>query len=44
MENEQDAPTRYANILLLAPALKALTQLLIENITLTKWVAIQISE
>lgn len=32
-----DAPTRYGNILLLAPALKALTQLLIENMTLTKF-------
>jgi len=32
-----EAPTRYGNILLLAPALKALTQLLIENMTLTKF-------
>jgi cytochrome c-type biogenesis protein CcmH/NrfF len=32
----EDVPTRYGNILLLAPALKALTQLLIENMTLTK--------
>ncbi|VDL76125.1 unnamed protein product [Nippostrongylus brasiliensis] len=34
--NRDEAPTRYGNILLLAPALKALTQLLIENMTLTK--------
>jgi hypothetical protein len=34
----EDTPTRYGNILLLAPALKALTQLLIENMTLTKLV------
>ncbi|CAJ0962908.1 unnamed protein product, partial [Mesorhabditis belari] len=33
----EEAPTRYGNILLLAPALKALTQLLIENMTLTKF-------
>jgi hypothetical protein len=32
----EEAPTRFGNILLLAPALKALTQLLIENMTLTK--------
>uniref|UniRef100_A0A1I8BX22 NR LBD domain-containing protein n=1 Tax=Meloidogyne hapla TaxID=6305 RepID=A0A1I8BX22_MELHA len=32
-----EAPARYGNILLLAPALKALTQLLIENMTLTKF-------
>lgn len=32
-QNPDDAPTRYGNILLLAPALKALTQLLIENMT-----------
>ncbi|KAF7633954.1 hypothetical protein Mgra_00006693 [Meloidogyne graminicola] len=32
-----EAPTRYGNILLLAPALKALTQLLIENMTLTRF-------
>ncbi|CAJ0595800.1 unnamed protein product [Cylicocyclus nassatus] len=38
LENNRDeAPTRYGNILLLAPALKALTQLLIENMTLTKF-------
>ncbi|GMT01034.1 hypothetical protein PENTCL1PPCAC_23208, partial [Pristionchus entomophagus] len=38
MDNSPDeAPTRYGNILLLAPALKALTQLLIENMTLTKF-------
>lgn len=36
-QNPEDAPTRYGNILLLAPALKALTQLLIENMTLTKF-------
>jgi hypothetical protein len=36
-QNPDDAPTRYGNILLLAPALKALTQLLIENMTLTKF-------
>lgn len=36
-QNAEDAPTRYGNILLLAPALKALTQLLIENMTLTKF-------
>ncbi|WKX88071.1 hypothetical protein Q1695_008022 [Nippostrongylus brasiliensis] len=35
--NRDEAPTRYGNILLLAPALKALTQLLIENMTLTKF-------
>ncbi|XGW21992.1 hypothetical protein V3C99_004726 [Haemonchus contortus] len=35
--NREEAPTRYGNILLLAPALKALTQLLIENMTLTKF-------
>lgn len=35
--NPEDAPTRYGNILLLAPALKALTQLLIENMMLTKF-------
>lgn len=33
----EEAPTRYGNILLLAPALKALAQLLIENMTLTKF-------
>ncbi|KAI3420277.1 Nuclear hormone receptor member nhr-49 [Globodera pallida] len=33
----EETPTRYGNILLLAPALKALTQLLIENMTLTKF-------
>ncbi|GMR54110.1 hypothetical protein PMAYCL1PPCAC_24305, partial [Pristionchus mayeri] len=38
MDNSpEEAPTRYGNILLLAPALKALTQLLIENMTLTKF-------
>jgi hypothetical protein len=37
VQNPEDAPTRYGNILLLAPALKALTQLLIENMTLTKF-------
>jgi len=36
-QNPDDAPTRYGNILLLAPALKALTQLLIENISLTRF-------
>ncbi|VDN17764.1 unnamed protein product, partial [Gongylonema pulchrum] len=36
-EMPEDAPTRYGNILLLAPALKALAQLLIENMTLTKF-------
>uniref|UniRef100_A0A0N4ZH41 Transcription factor HNF-4 homolog n=1 Tax=Parastrongyloides trichosuri TaxID=131310 RepID=A0A0N4ZH41_PARTI len=36
-QNPAEAPTRYGNILLLAPALKALTQLLIENMTLTKF-------
>ncbi|CEF66957.1 Transcription factor HNF-4 homolog [Strongyloides ratti] len=36
-QNPTEAPTRYGNILLLAPALKALTQLLIENMTLTKF-------
>lgn len=36
-QSPEDAPTRYGNILLLAPALKALTQLLIENMTLTKF-------
>uniref|UniRef100_A0A0K0DW41 Nuclear receptor domain-containing protein n=2 Tax=Strongyloides stercoralis TaxID=6248 RepID=A0A0K0DW41_STRER len=36
-QNSTEAPTRYGNILLLAPALKALTQLLIENMTLTKF-------
>ncbi|KAI6226029.1 Nuclear hormone receptor family member nhr-49 [Aphelenchoides besseyi] len=36
-QNPEDAPTRYGNILLLAPALKALTQLLIENMTLSKF-------
>uniref|UniRef100_A0AC34FNE4 NR LBD domain-containing protein n=1 Tax=Panagrolaimus sp. ES5 TaxID=591445 RepID=A0AC34FNE4_9BILA len=36
-QNPEDAPTRYGNILLLAPALKALTQLLIENISLTRF-------
>lgn len=33
----EEAPTRYGNILLLAPALKSLTQLLIDNMTLTKF-------
>ncbi|KAL3125914.1 hypothetical protein niasHT_009443 [Heterodera trifolii] len=33
----EETPMRYGNILLLAPALKALTQLLIENMTLTKF-------
>ncbi|MCP9264191.1 Nuclear hormone receptor family member nhr-49 [Dirofilaria immitis] len=33
----EEAPTRYGNILLLAPALKALAQVLIENMTLTKF-------
>lgn len=33
----EQAPTRYGNILLLAPALKALAQVLIENMTLTKF-------
>jgi nuclear factor 4 len=37
LANNEDAPTRYGNILLLAPALKALTQLLIENISLTRF-------
>uniref|UniRef100_A0A7E4UQ56 Transcription factor HNF-4 homolog n=1 Tax=Panagrellus redivivus TaxID=6233 RepID=A0A7E4UQ56_PANRE len=37
VQNPDDAPTRYGNILLLAPALKALTQLLIENISLTRF-------
>jgi nuclear factor 4 len=37
LANNDDAPTRYGNILLLAPALKALTQLLIENISLTRF-------
>lgn len=36
-QSPEEAPTRYGNILLLAPALKALTQLLIENMTLTKF-------
>lgn len=36
-QQPDEAPTRYGNILLLAPALKALTQLLIENMTLTKF-------
>ncbi|KAI6241198.1 Nuclear hormone receptor family member nhr-49 [Aphelenchoides fujianensis] len=36
VQSPEDAPTRYGNILLLAPALKALTQLLIENMTLSK--------
>lgn len=33
----EEAPTRYGNILLLVPALKALAQVLIENMTLTKF-------
>uniref|UniRef100_A0A8R1XWK5 Nuclear hormone receptor family member nhr-49 n=1 Tax=Onchocerca volvulus TaxID=6282 RepID=A0A8R1XWK5_ONCVO len=33
----EEAPTRYGNILLLAPTLKALAQVLIENMTLTKF-------
>ncbi|EFO19877.2 nuclear hormone receptor family member nhr-49 [Loa loa] len=33
----EEAPTRYGNILLLAPALKALAQVVIENMTLTKF-------
>uniref|UniRef100_A0A158Q709 NR LBD domain-containing protein n=1 Tax=Elaeophora elaphi TaxID=1147741 RepID=A0A158Q709_9BILA len=33
----EQAPTRYGYILLFAPALKALAQVLIENITLTKF-------
>ncbi|VDN01741.1 unnamed protein product [Thelazia callipaeda] len=36
-EVPEEAPTRYGNILLLAPALKALAQVLIENMTLTKF-------
>lgn len=36
-QNPLDSPTRYGNILLLAPALKALTQILIENMTLTRF-------
>lgn len=36
-QNASEAPTRYGNILLLAPALKALTQILIENMTLTRF-------
>lgn len=37
MHKPEEAATRYGNILLLAPALKALAQVLIENMTLTKF-------
>lgn len=36
-QSPEEAPIRYGNILLLIPALKGLTQLLIENMTLTKF-------
>ena len=37
LKHGEETSTRYGNILLLAPALKALKQLLVENVTLTKY-------